>query len=52
MIFEVSSGKVLSGRSYSAGGDANFKYDKRSLIVSSGPSPMAFVLSNYDMCTG
>jgi hypothetical protein len=46
-VFNVNSGKILSARSYSDGGDDNYKYRIRSMTVSSGYSPMAYVLSNY-----
>ena len=56
VVFNVSSGNVLSARSYSAGGFKNYTNRKRSMIVSSGASPMAYVLSNYKTtdtsCTG
>jgi hypothetical protein len=52
MVFNVKSGKIMSARSYSAGGNKNYYYLVRSMTVSSGSSPMAYVLSNYNMCTG
>jgi hypothetical protein len=54
-VFNVSSGNILSARSYSDGGNDNYNGLKRSMIVSSGTSPMAYVLSNYKtatFCTG
>jgi hypothetical protein len=45
----------LSARSYSAGGDNNYNTLIKSMLVSSGASPMAYVLSNYNVggsCTG
>jgi hypothetical protein len=42
----------MSARSYSAGGYYNYSNKIRSMTVTSGSSPMAYVLSNYDMCTG
>lgn len=47
MIFNVKNGDILSARTYTAGVYRNFNYQIRSLIVSSGPLPMAYVLSNY-----
>jgi hypothetical protein len=55
VLFNVSSGSILSTRSYSTGGQNNYKYQVKSMLVSSGASPMAYVLSNYnvgDSCTG
>jgi hypothetical protein len=49
VVFNVSSGNILSARSYSAGGNNNFNNQIRSMTVSSGASPMAYVLSNYDI---
>jgi len=52
----VSSGLILAARTYSAGGSFNFNNKIRSMTVSSGASPMAYVLSNYGTaylsCTG
>ena len=47
MVFDVSSGNILSARSYSDGGYENYNNLIRSMTVSSGASPMAYVLSNY-----
>ena len=55
VVFNVSSGNILSARSYSTGGDGNYENQIRSMTVSSGASPMAYVLSNYRIttsCTG
>jgi hypothetical protein len=54
VVFSVDSGKIMSARSYSSGGNNNYYYSIRSMTVSSGSSPMAYVLSNYDTssCTG
>ena len=58
MVFNVSSGNVLSARSYSDGGFDNYDNNKRSITISSGPVAMAYVLSNYYItspslsCTG
>ncbi len=57
-VFNVTSGIILAARTYSAGGYDNFNNQIRSMTVSSGTSPMAFVLSNYkatmflSSCTG
>jgi hypothetical protein len=48
----------MSARKYSAGGYNNYNYRIISMTVSSGPSPIAYVLSNYKTgtadsdCTG
>ena len=47
VVFNVSSGSVLSARSYSDGGVWNYNNLVKSMLVSSGASPMAYVLSNY-----
>ena len=56
VVINVSSGNILSARSYSAGGNRNYNYLVKSMLVSSGASPMAYVLSNYktssSSCTG
>jgi hypothetical protein len=56
VVFNVTSGNVLSARSYSTGGNNNYNYLVKSMLVSSGASPMAYVLSNYQTysssCTG
>ena len=46
-VFNVSSGIILSARSYSAGGYDNYNNKVKSMLLSSGASPMAYVLSNY-----
>jgi hypothetical protein len=54
-VFNVSSGNILSARSYSEGGYVNYNNNIRSMTVSSGAFPMAYVLSNYrttSSCTG
>lgn len=52
----MSDGTVISARSYSDGGYQNYYSRIRSMIISSGPSPMAFVLSNkspdINSCSG
>ena len=47
VVFNVSSGNVLSARTYSNGGYNNYINRIKSMTVSSGASPMAYVLSNY-----
>jgi hypothetical protein len=51
VIFNVSTGNILSARSYSDGGYNNFDSHIRSLIVSSGTSPMAYVVSQKRIST-
>jgi hypothetical protein len=57
-VFNVKSGKIISARSFSAGGYRNYENFIRSMIVSSGFSPKAYFLSNYRtgasslLCTG
>ncbi len=46
MVFDVSSGKILSARKYSEGENNNYNDKKKSMVISSGASPMAYVLSN------
>jgi hypothetical protein len=51
----VTNGNILSARKYSVGGYYNYENKIRSLAVSSGASPMAYVLSDYRTdasCTG
>jgi hypothetical protein len=55
VVFNVSTGIMMSARNYSAGGHYIYHYQIRSMTVSSGASPMAYVLSNYltsSPCTG
>jgi hypothetical protein len=55
VVFNVTSGNVLSARRYSTGGYNNYNYRVKSMLVSSGASPMAYVLSDYNVggsCTG
>ena len=42
-VFNSSSGDILSSRGYSTG---SYGKEIKSMIVSSGASPMAYVLSN------
>jgi hypothetical protein len=46
-VFNTSSGIILSARIYSEGGNSNYNDQVKSMIISSGASPMAYVLSNY-----
>ena len=43
----MATGSVLSARSYSSNGYQNNNNLIKSIIISSGASPMAYVLSNY-----
>jgi hypothetical protein len=55
VAFEVNSGKIISARKYSAGGYRNYENLIRSMTLSSGSSPMGYVLSSYRdsfSCTG
>jgi hypothetical protein len=55
VVINVSSGNILSARTYSAGGYWNYNNHVKSMLVSSGASPMAYVLSDYNdgaSCTG
>jgi len=58
VVFDKQTGIIKTARSYSAGGYNNYNYLVRSILVSSAPSSMAFILSNYKTsstsasCTG
>jgi hypothetical protein len=56
VIFNAVTGAVLSGRWYTSNGYLNYNELIKSIIISSGTSPMAYVLSNYYepgfLCTG
>jgi hypothetical protein len=55
VVFDVATGAVKSARSYSSGGYYNYNNLIKSMVISSGPSPMAYVLSNFrttTSCTG
>ena len=54
VVYDVATGAVKSARSYSSGGYRNYNHLIKSMVISSGPSPMAYVLSNFDTgsCTG
>jgi hypothetical protein len=47
VVFDVATGAVKSARSYSSGDTGNYNYLIKSMVISSGPSPMAYVLSNF-----
>jgi hypothetical protein len=47
VVIKTSSGNILSARSYNNGGHINYNALIKSMLVSSGASPMAYVLSNY-----
>ncbi len=47
MVLDVKTGAVLSARKYSSDGFENYNRLVKSIIISSGPSPMAYVLSEY-----
>jgi hypothetical protein len=54
-VINTSTGNILSARTYSSGGYYNYNNLVKSMLVSSGASPMAYVLSNYETlssCTG
>jgi hypothetical protein len=55
----VANGNILSARNYSDGSYSNYGNKIRSMIVSSGASPKAYILSNFqtnyleiESCTG
>jgi hypothetical protein len=56
VVFDVATGAVKSARIYSSGGFLNYNFLIKSMVISSGPSPMAYVLSNFKKphyeCTG
>ena len=55
VVYDVATGAVKSARSYSSGGYYNYNHLIKSMVISSGPSPMAYVLSNIatsSSCTG
>jgi hypothetical protein len=56
VVYDVSTGAVKSARSYSSGGYYNYNNLIKSMVISSGPSPMAYVLSDFKTstsgCTG
>jgi hypothetical protein len=47
IVYEMTTGAVKSARSYSTGGFYNYDHLIKSMVISSGPSPMAYVLSNF-----
>ena len=55
IIFNSASGAVISTRAYSTSSNDNYNIMIKSILVSSGSSPMAYVLSMYrssTSCTG
>ena len=48
VVYDVLTGIVKSARSYSSGGNYNYNMLIKSMIISSDPSPMAYVLSNFN----
>jgi hypothetical protein len=46
VVFAVATGAVKSARLYSSGASNNYNKLINSMVVSSGQSPMAYVLSN------
>ncbi len=47
VAFNVGSGVVLSARSYSSYSFKNFNPLIKSILISSGASPMSYILSNH-----
>jgi hypothetical protein len=47
VVFDVATGAVKSARSYLSGGYYNYNNLIKSMVISSGPSSMAYVLSNF-----
>ena len=55
VVYDAATGAVKSARKYSSGGYENYNYLIKSILVSSGLSPKAYLLSNYIAslsCTG
>jgi hypothetical protein len=55
VVFDVATGAVKSARRYSSGGTWNYNNYIKSMVISSGSSPMAYVLSDLrsgEFCTG
>jgi hypothetical protein len=48
VVMNSSNGNIFSARRYSNGGYSNYNNLVRSMLISSGGSPMAYVLSNYN----
>jgi hypothetical protein len=46
-VFNTTIGKILSARSYSDGGYLNYNNLVKSMLISSGAPPVAYVLSDY-----
>ncbi len=55
-VFNVNSGNLLSARGYSTGVYQNYNARVRSMTISSGASPSAYVISDIKTssttCTG
>jgi hypothetical protein len=47
VAFNAGSGVVLSARSYSSYALINYNKLIKSILISSGPSPMSYILSNH-----
>jgi len=47
VVFDTPTGAVLSARKYTSNGYWNYNVLVKSMVISSGASPMAYVLSNY-----
>ena len=47
VVYDAKTGAIKSARSYSSGGKENYYKLIKSMIISSGPSPMAYLLSNF-----
>ena len=47
LVIETSTGTVKSARNYRSGLNTSYNYLIKSVLVSSGASPMAYVLTNY-----
>jgi hypothetical protein len=46
VVFSAGTGSVLSARTYSSDGYRNYYYLVKSMLISSGVSPMAYILSD------
>jgi len=47
VVYDAMTGAIKSARSYSSGGKENYNKRIKSMVISSGSSPMAYVLSNF-----
>ncbi len=54
VVFKSETGAVLSARSYSTSTNTNYNIIVKSVLISSGVSQMAYVLTNYgsSSCNG